>query len=143
MQIRFAYNFDPDLTLELYAEPFAASGRYYDFGELPVAQSRELRMYGTDGTTIARQSDGSFAVIDRGKSFSLSNRDFNVQSFRSNVVLRWEWRLGSTLYFVWQQNRSLTKAIGDLVTSSSLVEAITATGDNILALKLSYWLPVD
>jgi hypothetical protein len=143
MQIRFAYNFSPELSLELYAEPFAASGRYYDFGELLAAQSRDLRMYGTDGTTIARQADGSFLIVDRGKSFALSNRDFNVRSFRSNVVLRWEWRLGSTLYFVWQQNRASTKNDGNLVTSSSLLESFAATGDNILAIKLSYWLPVD
>ena len=32
-QLRLNYAFTPDLTLEGYAEPFAASGRYYDFGE--------------------------------------------------------------------------------------------------------------
>ena len=40
-----------------------------------------------------------------GSTFTLRNRDFNTLSFRSNVVLRWEWRTGSTLYVVWQQDR--------------------------------------
>ena len=31
--------------------------------------------------------------------------DFNVRSFRSNLVLRWEWRPGSIFYMVWQQDR--------------------------------------
>ena len=42
-QIRVNYAFTPDLTLEAYAEPFAASGRFYDFGELEAAESRFLR----------------------------------------------------------------------------------------------------
>ena len=34
MQVRFNYTFKPDLTLDFYGEPFAASGRYSHFGEL-------------------------------------------------------------------------------------------------------------
>ena len=45
-----------------------------------------------------RLDDGSQLVTDGATSFTLSNRDFNVESFRSNLVLRWEWRAGSTLY---------------------------------------------
>lgn len=143
LQFRFNYNFTPDLSLESYAEPFAASGRYFDFGELAAAQSRDLRMYGSDGTTVSRNADGSLTITDGPAPFTISNRDFNVRSFRSNVVLRWEWRLGSTLYLVWQQNRSLSSIKGRLVNASALWESLTSTGDNILALKISYWLPVD
>ena len=48
--------------------------------------------------------DGARRVTDGATGFTLRNRDFNVQSFRSNLVLRWEWRRGSTLYLVWQQD---------------------------------------
>ena len=51
-QFRFSYVFKPDLTLDVYAEPFAASGTYSDYGELPTSRGRDLRIYGTDGTTI-------------------------------------------------------------------------------------------
>ena len=47
-----------------------------------------------------------------GSTFTLRNRDFNTLSFRSNVVLRWEWRTGSTLYVVWQQDRAGTEMLG-------------------------------
>ncbi len=50
--IRVNYSFSPDMSLELWAEPFAASGTFSRFGELPEAQSFDLREYGTDGTTI-------------------------------------------------------------------------------------------
>jgi len=132
----------PDLTLELYAEPFAASGRYYGFGELLRPRSGSLRVYGTDGTTLTRGADGSVQVTDGTDSFTLSNPDFNVVDFRSNLVLRWEWRPGSTLFLVWQQNRSAARPVGDLVNPGRLWDSFTATGDNFLAIKIAYWLPV-
>ncbi len=143
LQFRLTYNFDPDISLELYAEPFAASGRYFDFGELRSAGALELRSYGTDGTAFVRKADGSAQVTDGTKSFTISNRDFNVRSFRSNLVFRWEWRLGSTLYLVWQQNRMNSSPTGELVNPSGLWQTIETVGDNIVALKISYWLSVD
>jgi len=142
-QLRASYLLKPDLTVELYAEPFAASGRYFGFGELPVSRSRTLRTYGTDGTTIARGADGSVRVTDGADLFTLLNPDFNTISFRSNVVLRWEWRPGSTLFLVWQQNRSAVETRGDLVGPGRLWDAFTAGGDNFLALKITYWLPAN
>ena len=93
-QIRLNYTFKPDLTLDFYGEPFAASGRYSHIGELLAARSRQIRLYGTDGTTLSTLPDGTRRVTDGAASFTLRNSDFNVQSFRSNLVLRWEWRAG-------------------------------------------------
>ena len=87
------------MTLDVYAEPFAASGSYSDIGELAAARTRLRRTYGSDGTTAARQGDGSLLVTDGAAAFTVRNNDFNVRSFRSNVVLRWEYRPGSTMYF--------------------------------------------
>ncbi len=142
-RIRLNYALTPDLTLETYAEPFASSGRFFDFGELAAARSRDLRTYGTDGTTITRASNGSYSVTDGSESFTLANRDFDVHSFRSNTVLRWEWRPGSTLFLVWQQNRSSSDAIGRRVRPGDLWDSLSAQGSHFLALKASYWLPVN
>ncbi|HEY7461254.1 MAG TPA: DUF5916 domain-containing protein [Gemmatimonadota bacterium] len=141
-QLRANYSFTPDLSLEVYAEPFASSGRYSRFGELPEPGSRTLKFYGSDGTTLARDAEGNVLVTDGAQSFTLDNPDFNVLSYRSNVVLRWEWQPGSTLYLVWQQNRSAAEAIGDPVGMGSLLDARTEPGENVLALKVTYWLPV-
>ncbi len=138
-QMRVSYTFKPDMTLDVYAEPFAASGRYLGFGEMLVPGARELRVYGEDGTTIVRQADGSYHVTDGADTFSLSNRDFNIRSFRSNVVLRWEWRPGSTLYVVWQQNRESRVSEGQHVGFGDLFDSLTATGDNIFAVKTTLW----
>lgn len=139
-QFRFNYTFKPDVTLDVYAEPFAASGRYSGLGELQYTLGRDLRMYGTEGTTVQRQADGTYRVTDGAASFTLPNRDFNIRSFRSNVVLRWEWRPGSTLYFVWQQNRADQTTSGDHVGVSDLFGSFNAPGDNILAVKTTFWI---
>jgi hypothetical protein len=136
-QVRLNYAFTPDLTLELYAEPFAASGAFHDFGELRAARARDVRAYGTDGTTISRDA-GGYTVTADGQTFTLPDRDFNVLSFRSNLVLRWEWLRGSTLFLVWQQDRS---GIADRdVGLRSLVDTFDADGQNFVALKMTYWL---
>jgi hypothetical protein len=141
MQVRFSYTFKPDLTLDVYGEPFAASGRYEGFGELEASRSRLLRVYGeAAGTGLVRNADGSFAVTDGDSSFTLTNRDFNVRSFRSNVVLRWEWRPGSTLFVVWQQDRSKSDPTGEHVNPGDLFGSFSAPGDNVVAIKTTWWL---
>jgi hypothetical protein len=142
-RVRVNFAITPDLTLETYAEPFAASGRFYDFGELSAPRSELLRLYGTDGTTIsAPDANGDRVVTADGSSFTLFNEDFNVQSFRSNVVLRWEWRPGSTLFVVWQQDRSAFRPLGQHVSVGDVWDSLRQGGSNFFALKVNYWLPV-
>ena len=107
-------------TTFAFTRSFAASGRYESFGELAAARGRELLPLGPSTPGI-------------------SVRDFNVQSFRSNVVLRWEWRVGSTLYFVWQQDRAQDQAGRSLATPGDLFRAFGAPGDQSFAVKASYW----
>ena len=141
-RFRLNYAFSPTLTIEGYAEPFLASGEYSRFGELEAPRTSRLREYGTDGTTVVRNDDGSATVTDGVASFTLDNRDFHVRSFRSNLVIRWEWNPGSTLFLVWQQNRRSTVALGDPVRFNELLRTTRAAGDNFLSLKVTYWLPV-
>ena len=148
--VRLAYTMSPDLSLELYAEPFAASGRYHRFGEVPRPRSFELDLYGEDGPIRscgpddrAPCSPGShlFTATEDGEPDRVA-RDFNVRSFRSNAVMRWEWRPGSTLYLVWQQDRSSSLHSGDYVGPGALGDAFGAPGNNFLAMKVTYWMPV-
>ncbi len=139
-RLRVSYTFKPDLTLDIYAEPFAASGRYTGFGETIRPRERNLRMYGTDGTSITRLANGNYVVTDGASQFTLQNRDFNTRSYRSNVVLRWEWRPGSIFYAVWQQNRLSTVQTGEHVGVGDLFDSWAAPGDNIFLIKSTLWL---
>ena len=79
-------------------------------------------------------------VTADGETFTIGNRDFLVRSFRSNAVLRWEWRPGSTLFVVWQQDRFGEETSRRLAGPHELWDAFGATGDNILLVKASWWL---
>lgn len=127
----------PDLSLEAYAEPFASSGSFASFGELERAGGRGVRRYGS----FSRLGDGGLEVADGGSSFRLEDPDFNLRSFRSNVVLRWEWRPGSSLFLVWQQNRSTNLARGSALAPGFLGDALGSPGGHTFALKLSWWFP--
>ncbi len=156
LQMRFNYLVSPTMSLEAYAEPFAASARYRKFGELSAARRGSLRLYGrAAGTTLAAEQ-GGYRVTDAatGGDFLIPYPDFRSLSFRSNLVFRWEWSAGSTLFLVWQQNRGeacggapsveceLGGRPGSSVGGGALTDALRATGDNFLAAKVSYWLPV-
>src|SRR5207253_3003474 len=78
-EFRMGYTLKPDLNLDVYAEPFASSGRYYDYGELLAPKSRERIVYGTEGTTLDLQSNGDRVVTADASTFTLKNRDFNVR----------------------------------------------------------------
>ena len=160
--LRLNYALKPDLTLEMYGEPFAASGRWDRFAELPRPKALRLRAYGTDGTSYVRNANGSITVTDSTVTaasggptqFTLPFADFNVRSWRSNMVLRWEYRPGATLYVVWQQNRSADAANGEFVSFGGLVDpfrsrvgrfgfddpGVSHQMTNFFAIKLNYWL---
>ena len=65
-------------------------------------------------------------------TFTLRNRDFNTLSFRSNVVLRWEWRPGSTLFVVWQQSRAGSEVTGAHVGPRDMFRSLTRAGHQLL-----------
>ncbi len=142
-QIRINYFFTPDLSLECYAEPFAASGDYRSFGELRAAASRDITEYGVNGIEIEETDDGQYQVTDNSETFEFVAEDFGVRSFRSNVVLRWEFRPGSTFYVVWQQDRFGFKEPGRRVRIRSLGDGLSSDGANFFAIKMSYWIPVS
>jgi hypothetical protein len=142
MQVRMSYTLKPDVNLDVYAEPFAASGHYTDIGELAASGTRLRRAYGTDGSVAATQPDGSLLVTDGGATFRVANNDFNVRSFRSNVVLRWEYRPGSTMYFVWQQDRRISEATGARISAGDPFRSLGEPGNNYFVVKTSVWLPL-
>jgi hypothetical protein len=142
-ELRLGFTVRPDLNLDVYAEPFAASGRYYDFGELLLPGTRERLTYGVaPDTAIVTSPDGRRAVTVGRQTFTLSTRDFNTLSLRSNVVLRWEWRPGSTLYVVWQQDRSETEVVSSAVGVGDMFRSLTTPGRNAFVVKTSFWIPV-
>lgn len=145
--IRFNWIISPTLSIQAYFQPLISSGNYYDYKSLRNAKSFDFDSYGTAGSTIkeSKSSSGNttYTVDSDGdgnaKSYSFSNPDFSIASLRGNVVLRWEFNPGSTLYFVWTQSRSEYDAIGDFQFDRSMERIYNSRPDNIFMVKFSYW----
>jgi hypothetical protein len=143
---RLNYLFTPDLSMEFYMEPFAANGRYESFGQLRAPGALALDGLG-EGRLVSEDGRHFFATGedadgDGEPDRELVAQDFNVRSFRSNAVLRWEWRPGSTLFVVWQRDRYAEELHGDDVGFGALTDTFGGQGNNYLTLKMSYWIPV-
>jgi len=147
MTTRASVTFTPDLSLEVFAQPLLASADFRDFEEFAAPRGRERLVYGRDAGTIATQTvngEVRYAVDpDAGGpagTFTVRNPDFNFRSLRGTGVLRWEWRPGSTAYFVWTQTRSGRAGVGDFDFGRDWDALSGAPADNIFLLKISYWL---
>jgi len=141
--IRFNWIFTPMLSLQAYIQPFIAVGSYDRFKELARPKSYDFNLFGEGVSTISYQAgDGRYTVDPDGPGsapgFSFSNPDFNYKSLRGTVVLRWEYRPGSTLYLVWTQNRADYNDPGDFKFGRDFKNLLNAPGDNIFMVKLTY-----
>ncbi|HOI45114.1 MAG TPA: DUF5916 domain-containing protein, partial [Candidatus Aminicenantes bacterium] len=140
-EIRLNWIFTPKMTLQLYLQPFIAVGRYDKFKELARPKAYAYNVYGDGGSTVAHDGEGYRVDPDGGgpaKPFTIENPDFNVKSLRGTAVLRWEYRPGSLLYLVWTQNRADYAHPGEFRLRRDLGDLLTAPGDNIFLLKVSY-----
>jgi hypothetical protein len=79
---------------------------------------------------------------DGDSDFSQSDADFDIRSLKLNAVLRWEYRPGSTIFIVWQHSRNSEKSIGYFDLGDSLNSLWRTRPDNVIIIKLNYWLGV-
>ncbi len=74
--------------------------------------------------------------------FSFNDPDFNFRSLRGNLVFRWEYLPGSTLFLVWTQDRNSELARGDFDLGRDVGDLFDLESDNIFLVKLTYWLGI-
>ncbi len=114
--------FTTNLTFQLYLQPFATVGNFRNFKELARPDSYDFAPY----------------------TFVDDNPDFIRRSLRSNMVLRWEYQPGSTLFAVWSQSRGAFIDVDN--PEFNLYEGVRKSfidkGDNVFLIKLNYWLGI-
>jgi hypothetical protein len=123
---RLGYTFTPEMSLQVYASPFISKGTYSNVRELdqPRALSYADRYQPYADTAVTNDPGG-----------------FNFQQFRSNVVFRWEYRAGSTLFLVWSQGRDANTTFeGNQSFGGNLDNLFGQRSNDIFLIKLSYWL---
>ncbi|HEU4996567.1 MAG TPA: DUF5916 domain-containing protein [Gemmatimonadaceae bacterium] len=127
MNVRMNYTMTPDLTLELYAQPFTARGTFSDFRELSA-------------------NPGAEKYDDRFQAFtppSTAATTFKSTALITNSVVRWEYRPGSTLFLVWQHGRSGPDPLKDQFSqawSRDFRQLFDLHPDNTFLIKAAYWL---
>jgi hypothetical protein len=145
LDTRFNVTFTPNLTLELFAQPYFASGGYSEFREFARPRTLDKIIYGRDAGTIAYESSTSTYTVDPdaagpAQSFTFENPDFSFRSLRGNAVVRWEYRPGSTLFFVWTQERSGSSSYGDFDLRRERTALLRDRPTNVFLVKLNYWM---
>jgi hypothetical protein len=139
--VRFDINLTPELSLSYYGSPFVSTGRFSRFKVVTDPRAGRYRdRFRRLDTRAAYEAAGSrYLVDDPGGSFSFANPDFSRRELRSNFVLRWEYRAGSTLYVVWTQNRANADFFSDFSAPSEYRRLFGAHPDNTFLVKFSYW----
>jgi len=121
MSFRLDYTASPTLTVQAYASPFVSKGPYSNVRELTNPRADRYQ--------------------DRFQPFAATPGYENFKAFNSNLVLRWEYRPGSTLFVVWSQGRidpndvDVTRPM-----SSDFKRLFNQHPENTFLVKVSYWL---
>jgi hypothetical protein len=120
---RFDVTATPRLSLQVYAQPFATTGRYTNLRELAAPR--------------ADRYDDRFRPFGAGRDPG----GFSFKQFRSNVVMRWEYRPGSTLFAVWSQGRDAFDDTGreQFRADREFRDLFSRRPDNTFLIKMSYW----
>jgi hypothetical protein len=125
--VRLNYTFAPGVSLQAYIQPFISKGTYSGVRQLsatPRAARYEDRYTAYDNPSVTDNPGG-----------------FNFKEFQSNLVFRWEYRPGSTLFVVWNEGRQgYVPTEGTTNVQGDLRDLFRLHPANTVLVKLSYWL---
>jgi hypothetical protein len=125
LSTQLSYAMTPQLTLEFYGQPFVATGAYTNIRE-------------TSTTPFAAKYDDRFLPYTPPAGTDTS---FKSTSLRSNTVLRWEYRPGSTMYLVWTHGRGdYENAYSGQSWMTDYRDLFRLHPDNTFLIKVAYWL---
>ncbi len=117
---RITLSFTPTMSLQMFLQQFVTAGNYATFSELARPATYQFNPF--TGT------------LD-------DDPDFSRRSLKSNMVFRWEYRPGSTLFIVWSQSRQASFDTPDPPFDPwpDMWHAFGDEGDNIFLAKVNYW----
>ncbi len=142
---RINLNLSPNLTFQYWGQPFVATGKYYDHKYIldPMANhySDRFRIFTPGQISLIDEQYNIDENADGINDYKFDRLDFNVQEFLSNLVVRWEYSPGSSVYLVWSQTRNNNNSSGNLDLFNDLGD-LFRSGDNkphnVFLIKFSY-----
>jgi hypothetical protein len=141
---RLSYNITPDLTLQYYGQPYITRPLYDNFGYVTDALAKKIEnrfyVFKPDEISFSNQAYFVDENKDGNPEYSFRTPDFNFVQFRSNLVIRWEYKAGSELYLVWSQSNTpdVSAELDTPVFNSLFDNAFAEQSRNIFLLKWTY-----
>jgi hypothetical protein len=131
----------PELSIQFYGSPYYSVGTYNRFRRVNESQARDIHNR-LQLLTPGYDSESEYYTFSvSSEEYSFSNPDFTFMQFRSNLVFRWEYNLGSTLYVVWSHDRSGYEShynpIRDITGNLFGIK-----GNHVFMVKLNFWFSV-
>ena len=143
LTFRVDFNLTPEFSIQYYGSPFVSLGSYSQLKYItnPKADQYDDRFALYQDPVL---SNGAYQLYDyydgRPRTdYSVENPDFNFHEFRSNLVAKWEYRLGSFIYLVWSSNKSGNTNSSHASMSESYKQLRSIFPNNIFLIKLNYW----
>lgn len=142
--IRMDFNFTPEISLTYYGNLYLTSGTYsgYKLVTDPLASELNDRFYHFAASETVRMEDSRLQLSNSDGIYTLDDPDFNYRSFRSNLVFRWEYKPGSTLYVVWSQDRENSDLNRFSTFKDDFIDLVDAPTNNTILIKASYWFSI-
>ena len=143
---RLNYTFTPELSLEYYGQPFVSAIKFADFKRITIPNADKFaERYRTfqPGEISLNAGKNEYSIdenLDQTIDYSFSNPDYNFRQFRSNLVIRWEYLPGSTLFLVWSQGRTSEASNGSFAYKQDMKELFGIQPHNVFLIKFSYWI---
>jgi hypothetical protein len=141
MTMRLNWTFSTHLSLQAYAQPFVATGRYDAFKDVNHAGAAKFqdRFTPINGNSYA-EDDSYLYIHDGNQQYTIARPDFDIRQLRSTIVLRWEYRPGSSLFAIWSHGQTNTLIDGRFDLSRDLSGLASDPSDDVVMVKLNYWL---
>ena len=139
--LRVEYFISPELSVQYYGSPYSSVGKFQKIYKVVDAHSIDQAKRYQTLSFVNQDNDYQYYRDDNSPPaiWKITKPDFNFQEFRSNFVVRWEYKAGSTFYFVWAHNRSRYESLynPDVLGSFSDIGSVRAR--NTLMIKFNYW----
>lgn len=141
LTFRLDLNLTPELSVQYYGSPFVSRGSYSDYKRImdPESKNFDERFVSLPGPIISGNTYGFNENNDMIPDYFTRNPDFDFFQFRSNLVARWEYRLGSFIYMVWSGERTGKNTNAHESFGDSCNHLRDVYPNNIFLIKLNYW----
>ncbi len=144
LTLKIDFNLTPEFSIQYYGSPFVSRGSYSEFKHItnPSAGKYDDRFSIFSTPLLTNNNYFMDENNDLVPDYYFPNPDFNFHQFRSNLVAKWEYRLGSFIYLIWSSERTGYTDKPDDSIKESFRQLGKVIPNNIFLIKLSYWFSV-